>query len=108
MVRRLLEVRGEVLDQAGLDSGQRAANLSGSMGVRVRARRGLARVGVPVSIVVCDDVLTTGATAREAQRALEESGLRVRAVVTVAATRKRLPSPTAPPPSALPLSGHAD
>jgi len=34
-------------------------------------------------------VLTTGATAREAQRALEEAGLGVRAVVTVAATHKR-------------------
>ena len=37
-VRRLLEVRGAVRDQAGLDSGQRAANLHGSMGVRARAR----------------------------------------------------------------------
>jgi predicted amidophosphoribosyltransferase len=36
-------------------------------------------------------VLTTGATAREAQRAVEDAGLRVRAIVTVAATRKRVP-----------------
>jgi predicted amidophosphoribosyltransferase len=107
-VRRLLEVRGTVIDQAGLDSAQRAANLAGSMGVRARARAHLARVGKPVSIVVCDDVLTTGATAREAQRALENSGLRVRAVATVAATRRRLTALNAPPVLALPLSRHAD
>jgi len=107
-VLRLLDVRGPVVDQAGLDSAQRAANLAGSMVVRARARQRLARTGVPVSIVVCDDVLTTGATAREAQRALEENGLRVRAVVTVAATRKRVSSKSAPPPPALPLFGHAD
>ena len=107
-VRRLLEVRGAVLDQAGLDSGQRATNLAGSMAVRAPARNRLARAGVPLSIVVCDDVLTTGATAREAQRALEDSGLRVRAVATVAATRKRKPGTNAPPGKALPLSGQAD
>ncbi len=108
VVRRLLGVRGAVLDQAGLDSGQRASNLAGSMAVRARARDRLARAGVPLSIVVCDDVLTTGATAREAQRALEDSGLVVRAVATIAATRKRLPVTNAPPVEALPLSGHAD
>ncbi len=88
LVRRLLEVRGTVADQTGLDAGQRAANLAGSMRVRPRARAALARSGGRVGVVVCDDVLTTGATAREAQRAIEDSGLTVRAVATVAATRK--------------------
>ena len=97
-----------MLDQAGLDAGQRAANLAGSMRVRSSERARLAGAGVPVSVVVCDDVLTTGATAREAQRALEQGGLPVRAVVTVAATRKRLPARNAPPLRALPHSGQAD
>ena len=107
-VARLLEVRGPVRDQAGLDSRQRAANLSGSMAVRPVARRSLVRAGVAVSVVLCDDVLTTGATAREAQRALEDGGIRVRAIVTVAATRKRLPTGSAPPARALPVSAMAD
>lgn len=89
-VDQVLEQRGEVHDQAGLTSAQRASNLTGSMGVRATARAALGR-SEPLSLLLCDDVLTTGATAREAQRALEDSGLRVRAVVTVAATRKRLP-----------------
>ena len=79
------------------------------MRVRPAAREALARIGAPVSLLVCDDVLTTGATAREAQRSLEESGLRVRAVVTVAATRKRYePGRPAPAggPRAYPFQGH--
>jgi orotate phosphoribosyltransferase len=58
--------------------------------------------------VVCDDVLTTGATAREAQRALEDAGVPVRAIVTVAATRRRLPVGPAPPQPGLPLFGRGD
>ena len=103
-VVELLEQRGEVHDQAGLSAGERSANLTGSMVVRPTARAALARTDLMLSLVLCDDVLTTGATAREAQRALEDSGLRVRAVTTVAATRKRV----IPPERALPLSGSAD
>jgi predicted amidophosphoribosyltransferase len=101
---QLLEQRAAVQDQAGLDASRRTANLAGSMRVRPAGRAALACRGVAVSLVVCDDVLTTGATAREAQRALEESGLPVRAVATVAATRKRVKQGHV----ALPLSGHAD
>ena len=76
-------------DQAGLDAAGRAANLGGSMHcpstrlARVGRRRGRAHV------LVCDDVVTTGATAREAQRALEAVGLPPLAVAAVAATRRR-------------------
>lgn len=88
-VHRLLRPHGTVRDQAGLSSVDRVRNLSHTMVVAPNARRALARLARPVHIIVCDDVLTTGATAREAQRALEDAGLTVRAVATVAATRRR-------------------
>jgi orotate phosphoribosyltransferase len=54
-----------------------------------RSLRRLAAVAPRARIVVCDDVLTTGVTAREAQRALEAVGLEVAAVAAVAATQRR-------------------
>lgn len=85
---RLLVSRGGVVDQAGLGADARAANLAGSMWCPSARVRPLA--GQRVRAVVCDDVLTTGSTAREAQRALEAAGVPVVAVAVVAATRRRL------------------
>ena len=100
----LLRQRLPVGDQAGLASGERAANLRDSLAVRADALRALGRRRLPVTAVVCDDVLTTGATAREAQRALEDVGLPVAAVCCVAATRKRVAAGPAP----LPFWPHSD
>lgn len=83
---RLLVSRGGVADQAGLGADARAANLAGSMCCPTASVRRLA--GQRVRAVVCDDVLTTGSTAREAQRALESSGVPVAGIAAVAATRR--------------------
>jgi predicted amidophosphoribosyltransferase len=83
----LLRGARAVRDQAGLTAQARAQNLAGSMAVRRAARR---RPGRGTErLVVVDDVLTTGATVREAQRALEEAGAAVHGIATVAATRRR-------------------
>lgn len=72
------------VDQAGLDAAARRANVDGSLALRPRA--------VPAGrLVLVDDVITTGATLREAQRALEASRVCPPLVgaATVAATRRR-------------------
>lgn len=78
------------LDQGGLDASQREANLRGALRVSpggvLRARR---RHPGPVRVVVCDDVVTTGATVREAARALGASGISTACAVTVTAARLR-------------------
>lgn len=99
---RLLASRGGIADQAGLDARARAANVAGSMCCPSRPLRRLARVSPSAYVVVCDDVLTTGATAREAQRALEAVGLAPVAIAAVAATRRtaRQVAPTVGPGAA--------
>lgn len=91
---RLLRLRPGVADQAGLDAARRAANLAGSMAAPSAVVRRLAERQPRTHVVICDDVLTTGATLREAQRALESAGVRVLAAAAVAATRRRTSTPT--------------
>ncbi|MCZ4498434.1 MAG: hypothetical protein JWQ74_987 [Marmoricola sp.] len=88
--RPLLRQRSRPRDQAGLGADERAANLDGVLTASVSEQRRLARSGQPVRVVLCDDVLTTGATAREAQRALAAVGVPVAAIAALAATRKRI------------------
>lgn len=87
--QRLLRLRPGVVDQAGLGGQERAANLAGSMTCPAAGLQRLAATRPRVRAVVCDDVLTTGSTAREAQRALEAVGVEVAGIAVVAATRRR-------------------
>jgi predicted amidophosphoribosyltransferase len=95
-IERPLVVLGRPRDQAGLTSRQRADNLAG----RFAARAGTVAGPSPASLVLVDDVLTTGWTLRSAQAALEQAGRHPVAAATVAATRRRAhrgpPTPTSP------------
>lgn len=84
-VGRLLLPAARLADQSGLTAAERAVNLQGALRCRPRP------AGRAGPVVVVDDVLTTGATAREAQRALESAGFLVAGIATVAATRRRIP-----------------
>ncbi len=88
VVAPLLVSRGAA-DQAGLDAAGRAANVGHSMRCPSAALARVARRWPRAYVVVCDDVVTTGSTAREAQRALESVGLAPVAIAAVAATRRR-------------------
>ena len=88
----LLRLRPGVADQSGLDAAARRRNLDGAMTCPTPALRRMWRRHGAVRAVVCDDVVTTGSTLREAQRALEAVGVPVRAAAVVAATRRRGPA----------------
>lgn len=79
-------VRG-MADQAGLDARERAANLQGALAVPDR----LARHVRGRTVLVVDDVITTGASIEETARALREAGADVACAAVVAATRRRRP-----------------
>ena len=85
---RLLVHRGGVADQADLDAAARLGNLGGAFAAPARRVRPWA--GRRAVAVVVDDVVTTGATAVEAQRALEATGVPVLGIASVATTVKRL------------------
>lgn len=76
-VASALRMRALVRDSVGLGTAARERNIAG----RVRLRRAPPRT----EVVIVDDIVTTGATARESVRVLRAAGVRVTAVLAVAA-----------------------
>lgn len=74
-VANVLRTAALVRDSVGLGSSARERNIAGR--VRLRACP-------PGEVLLVDDIVTTGATAREAVRALVSGGARVSAVLTLA------------------------
>ena len=91
-VRHALVRSRQVRDQAELGQSERLANQHGSMRWRAAPAR--------VPVVILDDIVTTGATAREACRAVAASGGRVVLVVAAAHTPLRVHDGELPPPAA--------
>lgn len=81
--QRLLAHTRTVADQAGLDARQRWANLAHSLTVR--------RLRPLGTVILVDDVTTTGATLAEGRRALLAAGIPVLGAAVVAATKRRRP-----------------
>mgnify|MGYP006277313031 FL=1 len=75
----LLDVRTTPRDQVGLSGPERAVNLAGAFTAN-RTGRG--------AVLILDDVLTSGATAREARRALTAAGFTVIGAATLAIAGK--------------------
>lgn len=86
--RALLATGRSVRDQAGLGRAERELNLDGAIRMRHRVPW---TAPVPVSsvVVLCDDVVTSGATLRSCLRALDGAGHRAALAVTLAAVELR-------------------
>ncbi|MBX6370716.1 MAG: ComF family protein [Acidothermus sp.] len=82
VVTSALRHRRAVRDQAGLSVAERFTNLDDAL----VARRSL----VGLTVVVVDDVVTSGATLQEACRALRVAGANVLGAATIAATPRRV------------------
>jgi len=76
-VAQCLRVTPLARDSAGLTSSARERNIAGR--VLMRGRR------PDTEVLLVDDIVTTGATARESVRVLRGAGVRVAAVLTIAA-----------------------
>jgi predicted amidophosphoribosyltransferase len=83
-VRSALTQARPVADQAGLGAGARQQNLSGAFRLRQR-------IGTSATVVLVDDLVTTGSSLTEAARVFREARIPVLGAATVAATVRLSP-----------------
>ena len=80
---RLLRAIRQTQDQSNLDTTSRFANRAESLTVKSAAMRG--------AVLIVDDIVTTGATVLEADRAFRAAGFEVLGAVALARTERRVP-----------------
>jgi predicted amidophosphoribosyltransferase len=78
-IARALRIKALARDSVGLGSGARERNIAGRVLLRGQ------RLPVRHEVLVVDDIVTTGATARESVRVLHTTGMRVAGVLALAA-----------------------
>ena len=78
-VVRALRMKSLARDSAGLGSAARERNIAGRVLLTSRC------VPADGEVLLVDDIVTTGATARESVRVLQSAGARVSAVLALAA-----------------------
>jgi predicted amidophosphoribosyltransferase len=78
-VVRTLRMKALARDSAGLGSAARERNIAGRVLLTGR------RLPASAEVLLVDDIVTTGATARESVRVLQTAGARVSAVLAIAA-----------------------
>ena len=101
-VWRVLRRRRHGVPQAGLPAERRLDNVRGAFGLRARwTTRPFARTLHNRTLVLIDDVMTTGATVEACSEALLGAGARQVRVLTVA---RAVAAPRPPPPPPLPPS----
>jgi predicted amidophosphoribosyltransferase len=76
-VVQALRLKALVRDSVGLGTSARERNIAGRVLLRGQRPR--------TEVVIVDDIVTTGATARESVRTLQAAGIRVAAVLAIAA-----------------------
>ena len=82
-ISRVLKVRKLIRDQSGLSERERDLNLSGAFYADLK-------IPITTQLVILDDVVTTGSTLREANRALKERNLTALGAATACASQRRL------------------
>jgi predicted amidophosphoribosyltransferase len=89
-----LRPAGGLVDAAGLSAAQRRASRIGALSVHAAYTKWLADRAGTLTVIVLDDLITTGSTLAEAARALAAAGVRCDAGAVVSATvRNHLEGP---------------
>jgi predicted amidophosphoribosyltransferase len=89
-----LRPAGALVDAAELSAAQRRASRAGALAVHGAYTKWLADRAGMLTVVVVDDLITTGATLAESARALAVGGVRCDAGAVVAATLRNHPGGT--------------